>query len=50
MSLDLFCILFLILFFFGLAFSVEPYENYPRKVPEPWFVTRTVTVDWEEEE
>ena len=49
-STELICIFFLIIIFFGLAFSIDPYEDYPRKVPEPWYITRTVTIDWEEEE
>jgi len=47
MSAELFCIFFLVIIFYGLAFSVEPYEDYPRKVP--WYVTRNIVIDWEEE-
>ena len=50
-SLDVFCLVILLFFLFGLAVGASEEEyDYPRKVPEPWFYTRTVTVDWEEED
>lgn len=51
MSLDVFCLVILLFFLFGLAVGASEEEyDYPRKVPEPWFYTRSVTVDWEEED
>tara|TARA_B100001939_G_C16890395_1_gene595096 strand:- start:681 stop:821 length:141 start_codon:yes stop_codon:yes gene_type:complete len=38
MSLDIFCLVILLFFLFGLAVnaSEEEYYYYPRKIPEPW--------------
>ncbi len=38
MSLDVFCLVILLFFLFGLAVSAseEDYSYYPRKLPEPW--------------
>tara|TARA_B100001113_G_scaffold351785_2_gene351621 strand:- start:2773 stop:2931 length:159 start_codon:yes stop_codon:yes gene_type:complete len=38
MSLDVFCLVILLFFLFGLAVSAseDDYYYYPRKLPDPW--------------
>ena len=58
LSLEVFCMIFLLFFFFGLAVSAsdDEYYGYPRKVQEPNSMLRTpysrgyVGVSKEEEE
>ena len=47
MSLDLFCIVALLIFLFGFAFGINESADYPRKITEPWYVN--TTIDLEEE-
>lgn len=47
MSIDLFCIIALLIFFFGLAFGINDTTNYPRQVPEPWHVHSKIQLEEE---
>ena len=47
MSLDLFCIVALLIFLFGFAFGINEPADYPRKIPEPWYVDSIIDVEEE---
>ena len=47
MSIDTFCLIAFLIFILGFAFGINDTADYPRKVPEPWYVNSKIQLEEE---